>query len=250
MKIVSVFGITGSGKTTTIECIIRELTKRRYSVGSLKDIHFEQFAIDTEGTNTYRHRQAGAELVTARGLHETDVLYPRALSVDEILAHYDQEYVVLEGVNEGNFPKIITAHNTDEVDERWDPSVIAISGRVANEIQEYRGLPVISALDAGAELVDLIEAKAFPRLPDFPQECCGACGMSCRELGNRILKGEASVADCVLQQAQVELEIGGRSIAMVPFVQTILGNAVEGVVKELDGWQRDKDIVVKIRGDR
>ena len=37
-------------------------------MGSVKDIHFEAFAIDTPGTNTYRHRQAGAELVTARGL--------------------------------------------------------------------------------------------------------------------------------------------------------------------------------------
>ena len=126
MKVFSVFGISKSGKTTTIEHIIQELTKRRYSVGSVKNIHFEQFAIDTDGTNTYRHRQAGSELVTAWGPKETDILYPERLALGDILAHYGQEYVILEGVESGNFPKIISAHNTEEVDERWDPSVFAI----------------------------------------------------------------------------------------------------------------------------
>lgn len=71
MKVFSVYGITKSGKTTTIENIIRELKRRGYTVGSVKEIHYEKFAIDTEGTNTDRHRRAGAEPVTARGHFET-----------------------------------------------------------------------------------------------------------------------------------------------------------------------------------
>ena len=72
MKIFSVCGISKSGKTTTIELLIKELIRRGYTVGSFKDIHFEQFAIDNEGTNTYRHKQAGARPVTARGISETE----------------------------------------------------------------------------------------------------------------------------------------------------------------------------------
>jgi len=74
-----------TGKTTTIENVINELKKRRYSVGSVKEIHYEDFAIDKEGTNTYRHSQAGAELVTARGYNETDILYKERLSLQKIL---------------------------------------------------------------------------------------------------------------------------------------------------------------------
>jgi molybdopterin-guanine dinucleotide biosynthesis protein B len=48
------------------EAIIAELRRRNYRVGSVKDIHFEGFALDQEGTNTHRHKMAGAELVTAR----------------------------------------------------------------------------------------------------------------------------------------------------------------------------------------
>ena len=46
MKVFSVVGVTKSGKTTTIEQIIKEFIRRGYSVGSVKEIHFEQFAID------------------------------------------------------------------------------------------------------------------------------------------------------------------------------------------------------------
>lgn len=67
MRIFSVSGISKSGKTTTIEEIIKELRRRRYTVGSIKDIHFEAFAIDGPSTNTARHRRAGSELVTAWG---------------------------------------------------------------------------------------------------------------------------------------------------------------------------------------
>ena len=74
MKVVSIFGFTKSGKTTTVEHVVAELRRRGYSVGSVKDIHFEDFTIETEGTNTYRHKKAGSQLVTARGLYETDIL--------------------------------------------------------------------------------------------------------------------------------------------------------------------------------
>jgi molybdopterin-guanine dinucleotide biosynthesis protein B len=248
MRVFSVFGITQSGKTTTIENIIRELRKRRYSVGSVKEIHFEKFAIDREGTNTYRHRMAGSELVTARGYKETDILFQRMLSMDEILKFYHHDFVVLEGVTDCNVPKIVTAHNTAEVDERLDDTVFAISGRIANDLKEYRGIPVINPMEDTERLVDLVEQKVYERLPDFPPECCRACGYSCRELGIRILKGQSKREDCILSKSKVKLFIDGREIDMVPFVQKILFNAVEGVVKELEGYKKDAKVEIRTGG--
>lgn len=132
MKVFSVVGITQSGKTTTIENIIKELKKRGYSVGSVKEIHFEAFAIDTEGTNTYRHREAGSELVTAMGNNETDVLYQEKLPIRELLKLYDHDYVVLEGVEDQNIPKIISAHDAEGIHDKLDDLVFAVSGRIAN----------------------------------------------------------------------------------------------------------------------
>jgi len=247
MKIFSVFGITGSGKTTTVERIIKELVKRRYKTDSVKDIHFDAFKIDTEGSNTDRHYKAGANIVTARGHYETDILFKRKLKMEEIYRFYDSDWLVCEGVRDSNIPKIICAHNTKEVDERLDGSVFAISGRLSNEMTEYKGLPVINALKDTEILVDLIEELVPEKLPDFPSECCSACGYgSCGELLAKIIRKEAKRDECVLLKKDISLFIDGKEIEMVPFVQKILLNSVLSTVKELDGYKKNCKIEIKI----
>ncbi|GAB1476101.1 hypothetical protein MASR2M70_09330 [Bacillota bacterium] len=161
MKVFSIFGISDSGKTTTAEAVIAELCSRGYSVGSIKDIHFQEFAMDSEGTDTWRHKAAGAKLVTARGLHETDVLFPSRLSLDKLLSLYEQDFVVLEGANNFLGPAIISARTEEEIEERMRDTVFAIAGVVSALKNEYRGLPVYDARKDVSKLVDLI-VKTVP----------------------------------------------------------------------------------------
>lgn len=246
MKVFSVAGYTKSGKTTTIEQVILELKRRNYSVGSIKDIHFEAFQMDQEGTNTDRHRKAGSELVTARGLNETDVLFQRKLDLYEIARFYAVDYLVVEGIRDSNVPMILTADCEADLEERWNDHVFAVSGKIADKLETYRGLPAISTMDEPKRLVDLIEEKVFDLLPDFPYECCHACGGTCRELCVSILKGEKQRRDCVLEQSPVRLTVNGNPIPMVPFVQNILKNAVMGVVQELEGFEKEPQVTVEI----
>ncbi len=248
MRVFSVWGFSQSGKTTTIENIIRELRKRRYRVGSVKNIHCHDFAMDTEGTNTHRHREAGSQLVTAWGGKETDILFKERISLDRILNFYDHDFVVLEGVRDTNVPKIVTGHTIDDIDDKLDETVFAISGRVSKEIESYKGIPVINSINRVEELVDLIEDKVYPRLPEFPPDCCDACGYSCRELGARILRGESRRQDCIIGHGEeyIQLFIGDKQIPMVPFVKTILHNGIMGLVSELEGYDKFKDITIKV----
>lgn len=240
-------GVSLSGKTTTIENILQELSRRRYSVGTVKEIHFEDFSIDKPGTNTYRHHQAGAQLVTARGFYETDILFKEKLDVKEILKFYDYDYVILEGVEDFYVPKIITAITLEEIEEKFDETAFMISGRIADEIDEYKGLPVLNALEDIDEIVKLINDKVFRPLPNLSAECCSACGFNCQEMVARILKQKSSLDQCqVLNSNSVKLSINGQEIKMVPFVQDILSNSVQAVVKELDGYQENATIEIKI----
>lgn len=161
MKVFSIFGISKSGKTTTVEAVVAELRRRNYTVGSVKDIHFEDFAMDREGTNTYRHKMAGSQMVTARGPYETDVLFPSRLSLGEILKFYHHDFVVLEGANDFRGPGIISAYTEEEVDERHRDTVFAVVGHISNRLTEYKGLPVINGMTDAVKLVDLIE-KSVP----------------------------------------------------------------------------------------
>jgi len=247
MKVISVIGITQSGKTTTIENIIMELRRRRYTVGTVKEIHFHSFKMDAEGTNTDRHKKAGAEMVTARGEHETDILYQEKLSINKILSFYNQDFVILEGVRDTSSPKILTAHDMEGIEDRFDETVFAISGRISAEISQYKGVPAVNSMTHIGKLVDLIEEKAFEPLPDVKEECCKACGYSCSELSSRILKGLAKREDCVMNKSDIILEVNGQEITMVPFIQKILKNAIEAVVGELDGYSENGDIEICIR---
>ncbi len=246
MKVFSVFGITQSGKTTTIEKIITELRKRNYSVGSVKEIHYEQFAIDTIGSNTDRHKKAGSQLVTAKGMHETDILFQESLPIDKIMEFYDYDYLVLEGVRDANVPKIITAHTKEEVDERIDDSVFLLSGRMGDICNEYRGIQSISPYNDIEKIVDIIEDKVCELLPNFPEKCCGKCGMNCELMLHKILKGEKTREDCRLGQHHVSLKVDGREIPMVPFVEKIIENTLRGLISELDGYRENGKIEIKL----
>jgi molybdopterin-guanine dinucleotide biosynthesis protein B len=60
-----VFGVTGwknSGKTTLVEALVRELTGRGWQVATVKHAHHD-FDIDKDGTDSFRHRKAGAKEV-------------------------------------------------------------------------------------------------------------------------------------------------------------------------------------------
>ncbi len=249
MKVISVTGIHQTGKTTVCEKIIQGLRDRGYTVGSIKEIHFEGFEIDPDPTtNTRRHRAAGAQLVTARGIYETDVLYQENLPIAKILSHYDHDYVILEGVDDALVPGIVTAKDENGLAGKVSQRTIAVSGIIANEgIDEVQGYPVIHALEETERLVDLAEQMAMEPLPDMDPECCAACGADCRTLLAEIVRGNRKREDCVLDQAKIELKVGNKEIIMVPFVQQILKNAVLGVARELDGYEENTDIHVRIR---
>lgn len=157
MKVFSVYGYSGSGKTTTVECLIKELMRRNYTVGTVKDIHYEGFSLDTEGSNTDRHRKAGAQLVTARGLHETDIMFGERLPLQKILKYYTQDYVILEGVTDFNVPRILCASSLEDVKRRMHSGVFVLSGVISNSISDYEGLPVINGMKEIKRLADLVE---------------------------------------------------------------------------------------------
>jgi molybdopterin-guanine dinucleotide biosynthesis protein B len=169
-------------------------------------------------------------------------MFDKQLGISEIVRFYHQDFVILEGVSEAGIPAIITAHSVSELDERLTPFVFAVSGKISSQINQmnqnhYHQLPAIDATADITALTDLVERKVYDYLPMNTPECCGLCGFDCKTLGQRIIAGESSPDDCLLQK-RVTLTVNGREIEMVPFVQAILKNAVLGVAKELRGYEK------------
>lgn len=248
MKAFSVYGISQSGKTTTIENIIAELKRRGYRVGSVKNIHFEDFLLDVEGSNTWRHKQAGSEMVVARGFKETDILIPERLGIDRILRYFDHDYVVVEGVADTILPKIITGISLKEIDERFNELTFAISGRISSQISEYRGVPVINAMSDAAKLVDLIEEKVADIMPFVNGLAeCGACGSNCRDFAAKVLKNEAKREECAFVKSRAAVAIGQREITVDPMLESKLEAFLTDLFAKSDGCEPGEQIKISIR---
>lgn len=213
MRIVMVKGFSKTGKTTTVSFLIEELRRRGYSVGTVKDIHFEGYRADTPGTDTDRHRRSGAYRVAALGPGDTAVIMDSRMKPEAVLKYYKEDFIILEGDCGIKCPTIITGRTTDDIDKRMCDEAFAFSGIISGEMREYNGLPVIDARKEAGRLADMVEEKTKKNSEDV----------------------------------NVELFIDGEEIGMVPFVQKTLKNVVEGAVKALDGYEEGKEIVIRIK---
>ena len=62
MRLYGVVGWKNSGKTTLVASLVAEFTKRGLRVSTIKHAH-HNFAFDKEGTDSFKHRAAGAHEV-------------------------------------------------------------------------------------------------------------------------------------------------------------------------------------------
>jgi molybdopterin-guanine dinucleotide biosynthesis protein B len=251
MKTFQICGYHKSGKTTTASEMIKRLKHNAGTVASIKDIHFEGFQLDQPNSNTYIHKQAGADPVIARGELETDFLYHHKMEFLDIARKISADWLIVEGFHEFPLPKIICGKTAEETDPFLDRRTFAISGVIANTTTEYQGIPVFNCLVQGQanKLFELVTKTVFPMLPYVEAECCAACGLTCSKMVEAIVQGEKSYHDCLVNRTSVHLKIGEKHIPMVSFVQRILKNSILGVVTELDGWEQGRSIEIKIEED-
>lgn len=158
-----VFGITGwknSGKTTLTEKLVAELTRRGYRVSTVKHAH-HAFDIDKDGTDSFRHRQAGAgEVAIVSGtrwalMHE--LRGEAEPQLNDILARLAPcDLVLIEGYKRASHPKIevrrLQAKDRTPLSTS-DPSIVAIA---ADHHVADTGLPVFG-LDPVDPIADFIE---------------------------------------------------------------------------------------------
>ena len=189
MKICTIVGVRKSGKTTTVTGLIKELKKRGYRVGTVKSVFCPEFSLDTSDSNTWRHREAGADLVCVKGKKETDILLPADGSGD-FYEKLPVDFLLLEGEYELCVPRIICAHKDAEVQERLTEETIAVAGRLAGETKTYGGLRVYHSVEEIHELADLLETlpeAGFPlrKRPMF-QKAAAFCQCGCHKAEKKL----------------------------------------------------------------
>jgi molybdopterin-guanine dinucleotide biosynthesis protein B len=212
IPIISIVGKSDSGKTTLIEKLLPELTRRGYRIATVKhDVH--GFEVDREGKDSWRHKQAGAHSVVLASPEKVALIrdVERDWTLEEIRDKLvqDVDLVLSEGYKKDVHPKIeiFRKEKHKELLCTKKDKLIAI---VSNKTFDI-GVPCFD-LDDMKGLADFIE-KRFLTLK----------------------KGEV-----------ITLKVNGKSVPLNRFVRGFLSHAIKGMIVSLKGCGTAKSIEIRI----
>jgi molybdopterin-guanine dinucleotide biosynthesis adapter protein len=171
--VITVVGGKKSGKTTTIEVLIRHLSKRGFRIAAVKHIPEPDFTIDEEGKDTWRYAKSGATTIIGVSEHEIATIEKidfREGSLTKILKKCSNcELIFLEGfkgsvAKNKNFHKIVMSSSEQQAAENlniFEP-ILAFVGSY-NPKASREQPPHFDILKNPDELADLIEKLVIKR---------------------------------------------------------------------------------------
>lgn len=212
IPIISIVGKSDSGKTTLIEKLVPELTRRGYRIATIKhDVH--GFEVDREGKDSWRHKQAGAHTVVISSPNRVALIrdVKKDLSLNEIRDKLvrDVDLIISEGYKKDVQPKIeiFRKEKHKELLSTKEDNLVAI---VSN--QEFdMGVPCFRLEDISG-LSDFIE--------------------------KRFLTSKS--------KDEITLRVDGQPIPLSPFVRNMMIKTIQGMLSSLKGCDQLKRIEINI----
>ncbi len=213
LPIISIVGVSDSGKTTFLEKLIPELAARGYRIGAVKhDAH--GFEMDREGKDTWRLKRAGAGVVAISSpdqfasIRRTD----GEMRLEEIAARFfwTEDILFTEGFKGARFPKIEVYRCALEPKPICGPgdNLVALVSDDAVDTQ----VPRFSSNDWRG-VADLVE--------------------------NRYLKGR--------KKRKLLVELDGKQLPMKDFVEDFVLGGIKGMLSSLRGWEEPRTISIHMR---
>ena len=212
IPIISIVGKSDSGKTTFIEKLVPELTRRGYSIATVKhDVH--GFEVDREGKDSWRHKRAGAHTVIISSPNKVALIrdVEKDLTLEEIREKLvqDVDLILSEGYKKDVQPKI-------EIFRK----------------EKHKKL-LCTKED---NLIAIVSNKRF------------RVGVSCFFLDD--VKGVANYIEknylTSKREEEISLKIDGKKVPMTQFVQSFVARTVKGMLTSLKGCDNPRQIEIRI----
>jgi len=173
MPIIAVVGSRQSGKTTTVEALVRGLTEKGYRVATAKHIPEADFTIDTRGKDTWRHAQAGAKTIMSMAPNELTIIKKVDTTRYDLSALVEQcerevDILILEGfrklvAKDLSIPKVVAVKNVREVSEtsEYFKPILVFEGSAKVKIEGLR-IPKVDVLREPQKLVEIVNKRVGP----------------------------------------------------------------------------------------
>ncbi|PHR27109.1 MAG: molybdopterin-guanine dinucleotide biosynthesis protein B [Desulfotalea sp.] len=212
-SIVSFIGWHDSGKTTLVCQVVIELKKLGYRVAVIKSSNDSGIAFDTEGTDTYKHKAAGADSVMLVTPDQMILQTGKSdLSLRTLAHRYfpDVDIVIGEGFKRARGISKIEVFRDDDQKLRDEVhGVIAVATNIDRVAGNY-----VFRLDEAREIALFIEKRFLTK-----------------KNGGEI----------------TALLVNGNKIPIKEFIQEALAGTIEGFVKTLKISDNIEEIEVRIR---
>ena len=212
IPILSIVGKSDSGKTTLIEKLVPELTRRGYRVATVKhDVH--GFEVDREGKDSWRHKQAGAHTVVISSPNKVALIrdVEKDLTLGEIREKLiqDVDLILSEGYKKDVQPKIevFRKEKHKELLCTQEDHLVAVASNHKFDID----IPCFDLEDMKG-LADFIEKKFLTSTSHL----------------------------------EISLKVDGKIISLTPFVRDFLNKTIKGMLSALKGCETSQRIEIHI----
>jgi molybdopterin-guanine dinucleotide biosynthesis adapter protein len=215
IPIISIVGKSDSGKTTLIEKLVPELTRRGYRIATVKhDVH--GFEVDREGKDSWRHKRAGAHTVVISSPEKVALIrdVERDLSLMEIRDKLirDVDLVLSEGYKRDVQPKVEIFRK-----ERHQELLCAKEDNLIAIVSDQ-------TFNVGVPCFDLEDMKG---LSDFIEKEFLQSG----------------------KEKEVSLKVSGKPIPLSPFVKDFMIKTIRGMLSALKDCDPSGRVEICIEGE-
>jgi molybdopterin-guanine dinucleotide biosynthesis protein B len=217
IPILSIVGKSDSGKTTLIEKLVPELTRRGYRIATVKhDTH--GFEVDQEGKDSWRHKQAGAHTVVISSPQKVALIrdVEKDLTLEEIRERLiqDVDLILSEGYKKDVQPKI-------EIFRKEKHKEL-----LCTKEDNLKAIVSDRTFDIGVPCFDL-------------EDMAGLASFIEKEF----IKSK--------KEEDVSLKVNGKAIPLSPFVKSFLVRTIKGMLTSLKGCEKARRIEIHIEdGDK
>ena len=218
------FGPSNSGKTTAISEITKIMKARGFSVATVKSTH-RDLDYESDAKDSMNYLKSGSSLSIVVGKDESVLHFPKRIPLFKILNHIEYDFMIVEGEIGFPMPKVLFLKGKEGI-ERLDNLTIAIVGD-SNVAKPTRKI-------SSGDFESLAEFVISNALEPLPGDDCGHCGLDCKTMLSKILRGEKTFNDCTkLSKQHTVVEMNGKRVPLLPFISSIISDVNGGILKNL-----------------
>lgn len=157
MRVFAVSGFSGTGKTSLMEAIIRLLVESGHSVATIKSSMHK--AGPDQGTDTWRHMQAGASVAVFLGPNRRSPKFKERISSEELAKLTEFDFLIVEGMKSVDIPRLWCVGDCDIELDDVPPNTRAIVSWSKREYDSAGELSIISASEV-EKLTDIVKKES------------------------------------------------------------------------------------------